>query len=291
MQTQSRTWLRRWSLRFIRVGAIAYLGLCLVFSFLQTSLIFPGAATQGSPEAVVRPREGGELVRIPVNGSDQVVALFGGALTEQGEARPDAAKRPTLLFFYGNGNCTADMSDLVSRFRKLGVNVMVPDYLGYGMSSGSPSEAGVYATADACYQYLRTSNRVDPGKIVPMGWSLGATAAIHLASKNQTPGLITISAFTSMLDMARHVYPIIPARLILKHHFENERKLESIHCPILIIHGRRDGLIPFEMSQRLAKVAGGKVTQLPIDEGDHNDIFDIGGQTMNDAIERFVNGR
>src|SRR5439155_8969155 len=173
-------------------------------------LIFPGAATQGHPDAVVRPAGGAQIVSLTASTGDTVTALFGPALTPDGRPHSDALHRPTILYFYGNGMCMADCEGQFEKFRRRGFNMMVPDFLGYGMSGGKPSEQGVYATADACFEHLLTRRDVDAKKIVPFGWSLGSAAAIHLASTRQVPCLVLVSAVTSIADMARSVFPIMP---------------------------------------------------------------------------------
>lgn len=275
-------------LRLARLGLLAYLIVCLVISLLQESIIFPGAATQGQKHAVVRPAPNEELLHLKTPDGIPIVALFGKALSTEGTEFTDASLRPTLLFFYGNGMCLADTEGEFRKFRWLGVNVLIPEYVGYGMSGGKASEQGVYATAETAYAYLLTRSDIDKSRIIPAGWSLGSAAAIEIASKHNSPALITMSAFTSMKDMARKVLPFFPTEMMLKHHFENETKIRSIACPILIIHGKRDSIIPFSMSKRLESAAKGSVKRVCIDDADHNDLFEIGGEDMFKTVGEFL---
>jgi fermentation-respiration switch protein FrsA (DUF1100 family) len=274
----------------VQVLLLIYLGVVLVFFAFQTRLIFPGLISQGQPWAVVRPGPDAELVTLRTAGGDRVVALFGPALSPEGRPLADAAARPTLLYFYGNGSCLRHALDEFETFRRLGANVLIPDYTGYGMSGGRAGEAGCVATADAAYDHLRARPDVDPDRIVVVGWSLGAAVAIDLAARRPVAGLVTLSAFTSMLDMAHTLYPWLPARLLLRHRFESERKIASVTAPTLIIHGRRDGIIAYTMSDRLAAAAGGPVTRLAIDDGDHNDLFAISGEEIPETLRRFLAG-
>jgi fermentation-respiration switch protein FrsA (DUF1100 family) len=176
----------------------------------------------------------------------------------------------------------------LEHFRRLGCNVAIAEFVGYGLSSGKPSEAGVYATADAAYEYLLTRNDLDRRQIIPVGWSLGAAAAIDLASRKSVAGLATFSAFTSMTDMGHRLLPWFPTSLLLKHRFENERKLTKVSVPCLLAHGTQDSLVPFAMNAKLAVAAQGAVTVVPVSGADHNDIFQVGGTSLMRSFGQFV---
>lgn len=279
---------RRRSRRLLWLPILFPLGITAVLFSIQTRLIFPGSESQGQASAKVRASPGEELVTLKTARGDQIVALFGSALTPEGSPDPDAPSRPTLLYFYGNGMCLRDAADEFTRFRRLGLNVMIPEYPGYGMSDGKPSEAGCYAAADAAYDYLRTRKDVNPSLIVAGGWSLGGAVALDLASRRSVAGLIAFSTFTSMVDMARRNFPFVPASILLRHRFDNRRKVAKVGCPILIGHGRRDQLVPFEMSERLTAAAKAPVMQLAVDDAGHNDFYAVGGEKVFAAIRQFL---
>jgi fermentation-respiration switch protein FrsA (DUF1100 family) len=275
--------------RLARLPLLIYVSVVAVFYAFQTRLIFPGAETQGEPSAQVDPSPDAQLVHLTTAGGDRVVALFGPALTPGGRVHPDAAHRPTILYFYGNGKCLKHVADEdFDRFRRLGTNVLVPEYVGYGMSSGQPGENGCRATADAAYEHLLKRPDVDPSRIVALGRSLGGAVAIDLAARRPVAGLITMSTFTSMLDMARRNFPFLPARLLLRHRFESLAKIGRVGCPILLIHGRRDDLVPIAMMDRLAGAARTPVTRLTVEGAGHNDLFAFGETDILDAIQRFL---
>jgi uncharacterized protein len=272
----------------VHFALVSHLGLLTVFYSFQTRVIFPGASTQGQPFAEVVPRPGSKLVKLTADRGERVVALFGPALTAGGRPDPDAASRPTMIFFYGNAMCLSYAEQDFDRFRRLGLNVLIPEYIGYGMSSGSPSENGCQATADAAYDYLVSTRNVDPKTIVAAGWSLGGAVAIDLASRRPVGGLIAFSTFTSGVEMARRMLPLVPVSLILRHRFDSVNKIAKVHCPILIGHGTRDPIIPVGMAKKLAASAGGSVSTLWIDKAEHNDYFEVGGQRIDEAMTRFI---
>ena len=260
--------------------AIIYLGVTGVLYFLQDKLIFPGASTRGTAEARVTPHADEELVPLTMASGEKIVLLFGPALNGDGTPHPDAANRPTIIYFYGNGMSLSSAVYDFPQFRKLGVNVAGVEFVGYGMSTGKPSEAGVYESADAAYSHLISRRDVDPKQIIPFGWSLGGAAAIHLASTKPVAGLAKFSAFTNMPEVAQKSMPYLPVKWLVKHKFDNELKMASIRIPTFLSHGRLDSLVPFEMNARLAAAAKGKTTVVAIHRADHNDIFAIGGKDL-----------
>ena len=98
--------------------------------------------------------------------------------------------------------------------------------------------------------------------------------------------------FTSVDAMARKLFPFLPTSMVLRHHFPNETRVRTLDRPVFLAHGTRDGINPFDMSQKLADAAtagGSKVVKYDVIDGDHNDVFDVGGTGLLDAITRFVN--
>jgi uncharacterized protein len=275
-------------MRTARLIALVYIGSLIVITSFQTRIIFPGQETQGQDYARVRPLAGTELVHLESRRGEPIVALFGPALAPDGRPHPDAAGCATLIYFYGNAMCLNDATGHFERFRRLGLNVIIPDYLGYGMSGGSASERGCQATSESVYDYLVATRGIKPSQIVAAGWSLGGAVAIDLASRKPVAGLIVFSAFTSGVDMGRRLLPFFPVSLLLRHRFDSLNKIQQIKCPILVGHGRRDRIVPFAMGQRLAGAAKGPVTTLWIDEADHNDFYTVGDTRINNAVMKFI---
>lgn len=279
---------RKWTRRIVRIVVVAYVAACIILYLVQGWLLFPGAYFHNRKTATVRAEPGREVLTLHSADGHRVAAAFGAALNPDGSVRPDAPGRPTLIYFYGNGDCLHTSMDQFDEFRRLGANVLIPEYVGYPMSGGKPGEAAMYATADAAYAYLLTRPDVDPHQIVAVGRSIGSGPATDLASRKPLAGLATFSAFTSMDEMAQKVLPIFPTRFFLRHHFRNEQKISQVHCPIFLAHGTRDSLVPFSMMARLKDKAGGPVTLYDIVGADHNDIFRVGGEPLLEKFGQFV---
>lgn len=271
-----------------RVLLIIYVAVGVVLYFAQPWLIFPGAFIHAKDNPVIPPA-GCELIATRTAGGTAITALYGPALAEDGSTpRPDASVRPTILYLYGNGDCIGESLDIFQRLRALGVNVMIPEYPGYRMSAGKPSEAGFYQTADAAFSWLTRHQGVNASSMLVMGRSIGAAPAIDLASRQNIAGLITVSAFTSMDEMAPRVVPGYPTSIVLSSHFRNEHKIRQVTCPILLMHGDRDEFVPPWMMDRLVTAAGGRATAVTLSGCDHNDVLSHGGPALSDAIGNFL---
>jgi pimeloyl-ACP methyl ester carboxylesterase len=262
-----------------------YLIVCLIMFSIQDWMIFPGRGTQGRAESVLLPSSDFQLLHLTTASGDPFVALFGLAINRA--TQPAVAGAPTILFFYGNAMCLYDTLDQFQEFRRLGANVMIVEYPGYGMSGGKASERSLYAAADAAFENLANRPEIDGKKIIAAGWSLGAAIAINVAAHHAVAGLATFSAFTSMPDMAHNLVPWLPTSLLLRSRFDNETKIKSIACPIFIAHGKHDSIVPFSMSRRLIAAAKGSVTNVEVDS-DHNDIFENGGAELDQRFREFL---
>ena len=117
----------------------------------------------------------------------------------------------TLVWFHGNGgNISHRVDEIVEIHRRIGVNVFIFDYRGYGRSEGSPTEAGTYLDAQGAMQYLRSRQDVDGDLLVLFGRSLGAAVAVEVATKHEVHAVVLQSAFTSAAAMARRHYWFLP---------------------------------------------------------------------------------
>jgi pimeloyl-ACP methyl ester carboxylesterase len=283
--------LRRFAWRALRLLLITYALVLLLMFLFQTQLIFPGARTQGTSDAAIRPGAGEALVPLQAADGTALMGLFCEA-----ELPPGAAvqPRPTVLHFYGNGECMAGATFASDRFRAMGCHVMLVDYAGYGLSSGKPSEQGCYAAAEAAYHYVLTRPDVDKSRLISAGWSLGGTVAVELAHRHRNDktfcALMTFSSFTSVVDVASHIYPFLPVSLIIQHRFPAGEKMRDLSLPYFNGHGRRDNIIPFAQSDALIRAYGNprNITRYISDKASHNDFFDEDALRLDSEIASFL---
>ncbi len=154
---------------------------------------------------------------------------------------------------------------------RLGVSSLVFDYRGFGRSEGKPSEAGVLANARAARAWLARRAGVNENQIVLMGRSLGGAVAVDLAATDGPRALVLESTFTSMPDVAKTMFPLLPVRLLMQTQLNSVAKIGQYHGPLLQSHGTADRLIPYAVGRRLFDAANEPKQFVPIAGGDHND--------------------
>ena len=201
---------------------------------------------------------------------------------------PVAHPRGCLVFFHGNAGNIGDRVEKVALFARMGLNVLIVDYRGYGHSEGRPSEKGLYEDAAAVYRYARENKGVSIEKMVVYGASLGGAVAVDLAARVPVGALIVDSSFTNAQAMARRMFPWIPvAGWMLKTRFDSLDKIQRIDAPKLIVHSRQDELVPFAMGQALFEAAKAPKEFLEI-KGGHNDSFVHDQQTFVRGVRAFL---
>ena len=165
---------------------------------------------------------------------------------------------------------------------------LLTDYRGYGGNPGSPSEEGLARDARAARAYLATRRDVDPARIAYFGESLGAGVAVRLASEQRPHALVLRSPFPSLLDVGHHHYPLLPLRWLLRDRFDCLERIRRIGCPLLVIAGERDGVIPLAMSERLFAAAAEPKQMITLAGVDHNDRELLAGDRMIAAMVEFL---
>ena len=185
------------------------------------------------------------------------------------------ATAPIVLFFHGNGENLETMrwSGLFEEIGELGVAVLAADFPGYGRSSGTPSEEGLIATGDGAVAWARERHPERP--LVVAGWSLGAALAIATVDRHpeEVRGLIALSPWTTLAEVARGIFPEVAVRMILKEGYNSRAAARRITVPALVVHGEHDDLIPVEQGKEIAAVLTGPTRWVPVSRAAHNDLF------------------
>ncbi|MCG6154451.1 alpha/beta hydrolase [Rubinisphaera margarita] len=170
------------------------------------------------------------------------------------------AGRPAILFFPGNAGHRGYRADHLRLLSSLQADVFLVDYRGYAENPGAPSEAVLTADARKIWNHMTDELGVPAERIILLGESLGGGVATALASElcsdGVSPGgLFLESTFSSMTETAQFHFPLLPVSLLLADRYPSEKRIESVDCPITMIHGRRDEIVPFPLGERLFAAA------------------------------------
>jgi pimeloyl-ACP methyl ester carboxylesterase len=190
--------------------------------------------------------------------------------------------KQTLLFSHGNAEDLGNVLPFMQQFQQLGYSVLMYDYRGYGTSDGKPSVKNVKADVVAAYHWLVETQKIDPKTIIAQGRSLGGAPAAWLAAHYPVGGLILESTFVSTFRVKTH-WPLVPWDK-----FNTLRQIKNVHCPVLVMHGRQDEVIPFWHGQKLYKTAPGEKTALWIDNAHHNNYAYVAGSIYFKTIQTFT---
>lgn len=265
----------------IAVGlALTYVLLVALAWLLQERIAFP-APRAAVPEPKRVGLAHGERIELAMGDGTRLVGWY------LAPRAGDDAPSPALLWFYGNGETIAAIWPILREFQPPRTALLAVDYPGYGGSEGRATEAAIYAAAEVAYQALRARPEIDPQRIYVYGRSLGSAAATTVAARHPVAGLILESPFTNAADMAREAYPILP-QFILRLSLDNLSRIREVRCPVLILHGTDDRLVPTEMGMRVAAAAAGPVEVSLIQGSGHNETYDVGGREYRDKMWAFV---
>ena len=173
---------------------------------------------------------------------------------------------PAVIFAHGNGELIDFWPAELAQFTHMGIGLFLVEYPGYGRSQGSPSEKNIAETFVNAYDYLIGRDDIDPSRIILFGRSLGGGAVCKLAEERASAALILLSAFTSARSFAPRF--LVPG-LIVRDPFDNISIVSSYANPILVIHGKKDTIVPYSHGVRLYRAAQkGKMITYPCG---HND--------------------
>lgn len=177
-------------------------------------------------------------------------------LKEENPYRNEFPPDRTMIFYHGNSGNISHRDYVIEVCREFGLNLLLVDYRGYGLSDGRPNVKGIMKDSILAYDYLRT--RCQPENIILWGESLGGAAAVHVASKRRCRCLVLISTFSSVDDVIFDSdtpgwfrYPLGSLVKMTTEPISSKTKISHVSCPVIVIHSEEDGYIGFNSAKRL----------------------------------------
>ena len=175
-----------------------------------------------------------------------------------------------VLYFKGNTKSIKGWSKFRADFVDAGYDFIIFDYPGFGKSTGHYNQQELFADSLAVYKYVK--KRYGEEKIIIYGRSLGSGFAAYVAHQNNPRLLILDSPYTSTESLFRYYTRILPVHVLLRIHVPVDVYLADIKCPVHLIHGTKDKLIPFRFSRELEKINPARIRLHAINGGKHNNL-------------------
>jgi fermentation-respiration switch protein FrsA (DUF1100 family) len=190
-----------------------------------------------------------------------------------------------LLVFHGNAGNRANRLEWMEPFHDRGWGVLLLDYRGYGGSGGRPTEEGLARDADAAVAFLEARGH---RTIVHFAESLGCGVAVAAAVRRPPAAMVLHSGAVSLAQVAKRAYPWLPAGLLMKDRFDCEDTIGGAGCPVLVVHGSRDELIPPALGRALYDAAAEPKEWYEVEGAGHNDLPFVGGRAYVDRVHSFL---
>jgi uncharacterized protein len=200
---------------------------------------------------------------------------------------PQVTPRAAVVYFHGNGGSLSVWLPILAGLYRQGFTVHAIDYRGYGASTGRPTERGLYHDVDATLDWV--SARVERGvPLVYWGRSLGTTMAAYAASRRRPAGLILEAGFPDARSLLRASPPLAVLGLFSSYRFPTATYAQRAHCPVLVLHGDDDHVIPYALGRTLFDQLPEPKTFVRIAGGDHNDVTPADADTYWTAVRTFI---
>ena len=244
-------------LEMVIIITVLFLGTTLLLYVFQGKMIFfPQPTAPG-----IQSRFAAQEIRLK-HGDHTLTGWF-----FKNEIGPD---QPLIIYYGGNAeDVSLNFGDL-QRFATRSFLFM--NYRGYGQSDGLPSERALLEDALFIFDHVLVSEKIDPSHVVLMGRSLGSGVAVHVAANRDVGGVILVTPFDSLVNVAKAHYPIFPVSLMLKHRFDSAALAAGINTPALFLTASNDRVVPVRFANNLQRVWGGPVTAVTVAGTDHNTI-------------------
>jgi len=188
-----------------------------------------------------------------------------------------------ILYFHGNAGDLSRWGIITEYFVEKDYDVLVMDYRTYGKSTGILSEQALYSDAQFCFNYIK--NNYSEKDITVYGRSLGTGIATYIASENNFKQLILETPYYNIKDVATHRFPMFPIKYLLNYKLSSNLFIKNVKCPISIIHGTDDNVVPFNSGKKLFEVSiKDKTSFTKVEGGNHNNLIEF--ESYHDFIKK-----
>jgi fermentation-respiration switch protein FrsA (DUF1100 family) len=249
-------------MRLIKISLITCL---LIYLSLSALLYSNQRSIMYHPQKQVH-----ELSYYNLGSTEEITFTTKDGIKLQAWYRPPDNKQSMVIFLHGNAGNLEHRTDKLKQLAKMGYGFVIPAWRSFGKSEGSPSMAGLYLDAEAAIDFVQTKGYKIEETIL-IGESLGTGIATEMATRHRFKGLFLITPYISIAKRAKELYPFMFAGYFTKDNFTVLNKIDKINQPLLIIHGTKDNIVPYDHAEKIfAKAVEPKKFITYIDAG-HSD--------------------
>ena len=248
--------------------------LTFVFFFQGNLLYHPSVDNYIKDQTVNEPTEIEKVKIITVDNIDLTAWFY----------NKNIKKFKTILFFHGNAGLLENRTYKLNHLKNLNVNFLIIAWRGFSGNKGKPNELGLYRDAESAIKWLKLKGIIEEN-IILYGESLGTAVAVEVAQNKSYGGIILESPFTSMVNIGKKYYPFFPVRFLIKDKFESYKKISNISAPVLIIHGKVDQIVPFDMGKKMFELSNEPKFFYSQEYGDHMVDYD---EKLLLALKKFI---
>ncbi|MFN2456877.1 MAG: alpha/beta hydrolase [Chitinophagaceae bacterium] len=175
-----------------------------------------------------------------------------------------------ILYFHGNTRSIKGWAKYAQDFYRYDYDVVLVDYRGFGKSTGKRGEKDMLSDMQFVYEALRYQYTED--HLIVYGRSIGSGFATKIASDNRPRYLILDAPYYNFRKVIERFLPFLPIRFVLRYHLRTDKWILKVNCPIYILHGTKDWLIPIKHSEDLQKLNPRRITLIRIKGAGHNNL-------------------
>jgi fermentation-respiration switch protein FrsA (DUF1100 family) len=279
-RVHQRRHFTRAGLLLVLAVLLGYAGGAVWLMTQETQIVFRAGRPLG-PSRPAAPMEQVDILR--ADGLHQFAWIMRTA------TNPDRAS--WAVFLHGNAATIASRANIAryEQLRALGLNVIAPEYRGFGGLDGVPTETALYTDARAAYDHVRQRLGVPADRIAIYGWSLGGAVAVDLASRVPQGAVILEGAPASLVAIGQAQYPLFPIRLLMRNPFDAVLRVDRIKAPMLFLHSPEDVVIPIGEGRRLFQAATASKTFIEV-RGGHIDAAEVDSRVFLTSIGTLLAG-
>ncbi len=246
-------------MKFLLLLLIGYIGLTLLVWHYQRSLMY----------LPMRNMEPPAYYGLKNFTAEKLVAEDGTELTAW--YAPAREGMPTIIYLHGNGGHLGYRAGVYHGFAEEGFGVIALSWRGYGTSTGSPTEEGLYQDARAAIAFAE-KHGLALKQLIYYGESLGTGVAVQMAMETKPGAVVLYAPYTSIVQRAAEIYFFLPARWLVKDRFDSLGKIHNVEAPLLILHGEPDTIVPVTHGKKMLEAANEPKKGVFFPDLGHNDL-------------------